>query len=290
MNAMSPIVDGRSGGLACVLTALAVAVTTPVLAEDIALVNHSFETPPLAEPQPGDANFGDPFATTTNEFEEGWVTTGPIYNRFGVDGQNDTGRFLNVDTYFPNPQGGDPILIPALPAGLVDGDHLGFMVVNPDANGTNATNIASIAQKSNALFETQTDYSFTMAVGSGVVFAAGAGSSVVLEIGYFTDENFDLGTFDPSINQFVTLAETPVLQTDVQATFPLLSDYTVDLSADDVTAAALGKMVSVRVKQVGGSDGTYNIDNARLSSQVVPEPATATLLLAAGALVFRRRR
>ncbi|XAM00184.1 MprA protease, GlyGly-CTERM protein-sorting domain-containing form [Phycisphaeraceae bacterium D3-23] len=289
---MFPLAPGRAGDMMRGLSVLAVTflITTPVMAGDIFLANHSFEDPPIVEPQPGDPNFGDPFATTTNEFEEGWVTTGPVYNRFGVEGQNDTGRFLNRETVFPNPGGGDPIVIPALPAEMVDGEHIGFLVVNPNANGTLATDVASIAQMSGADFETQTDYSFTLSVGSGALFAAGEGSTVVLEIGYFTDEGFDLDTFDPGIHQFVGLAETEVLQADVLSTFPLLSDYTVELLADDVTADVLGRRVSVRVMQVGGEDGTYNVDNARLSSQAVPEPATATLLLAAGALFVRRRR
>lgn len=272
------------------LSTVLVCVGSQAQETDIALDNHSFEDTTITIPQSGDPNFGDPFATIVNTVP-GWIETGPTYSRLGRTGQNDTGRFLNVDTLFPTSPT-TAVNVPKLDES-VDGDHIGFFVINPEVNGQDPLlplNIASISQETAAVFETQTNYHFTMSIGSGQVFVASEDSTMVLSIGYFDQAVPDPedDTFD-AVGSFVPLSRLTITQPQMDLTNFLLQDFTVDLFAGDVTVDALGENVAVMVSQELGAGNTYNIDNARLTS-TVPEPTSLALLGMSGLLILRRRR
>lgn len=243
--------------------------------ESIELVNHSFESPSVFAPDNPFRDINVAVGIT------GWQATfpGSVPNTLPIPpdvvlppellGQ------LNVGVFFNVPVPIEDIVIPPIENAL--GNQVAFMLVNPSADGVTDTQV-SIFQESQAVFEADTDYTFTLAIGNAVTFAADDSASLILSIGT-VDE---LGDF-----QAAGLSNTVFASELVNDRSGLLTDFDVTLSASEIGASLLGEQVAVRILQDGGQGGGINFDNARLTA--VPEPGSIALL-GAGALMLTRRR
>ncbi|MFK7790391.1 MAG: PEP-CTERM sorting domain-containing protein, partial [Phycisphaeraceae bacterium] len=186
-------------------------------------------------------------------------------------GQLNVGVFLNVEV--PVEPG---VVIP--PIANAVGAQVAYMLVNPDADGINDSQV-SIFQETEAVFAAGTDYTFTIAIGNAVTFAADDTASLILSIGS-VDSN---GVFQSAGTDNTIFASELVNNGS-----GLLTDFSVELASSDIGPGLLGDQVAIRVLQDGGLGGGFNLDNARLSS--VPEPTSLALLAMGGLLATRRRR
>lgn len=270
-------VTGRSSMCALAGTLLATVLCTHgVAANDISIDNPSFEGPSVLDPSNPFISIGVAVGI------DGWTATVPgsvppvlpIPDGLTLPdellGQLNVGVFLNVDV--PIEPG---VTIPAI--ANADGFQLAYLLVNPDANGVDDTQV-SIHQQTQAVFETGNDYTFTLAIGNAVTFAADDTASLILSIGYLDDQ----GKFQAAG------VGNPVFASQlVNNGSGLLTDFDVTLLAEDIDPALLGEQVAVQVLQDGGLGGGFNIDRARLTA--VPEPTSLILLGLGGLLVVRRR-
>lgn len=265
---------------ALVASFVAAGLSMSAVAQDIPLVNPSFELPDIPTPTPGSTNQAD----YVLPFIEGWEETGPITNQQGFDGKLDTGVFINTPVDF-----GGGVIIPPIPN--ADGGQLAFMQVNPDA-GQNGNEMVSIWQETPTLYESGKSYTFTIGVGHGVVFPPtsepGNPATIVLSLGFLGPTTGDF----IDIQNFVLEADD-LYPTDIPNSPPILIDLSVTADENAVNSpsadgAALGNEIVVRVMQMGGTGGGFNLDKARLSA--VPEPSSLALLGLAGAAFLRRRR
>lgn len=248
-------------------------------AVDIPLVNGSFELPDIPElpENPTDLDFVN--------FDEitGWQKFGPFKQLVPgiVEGTLDTGIFLNVPF---DPGTGTPIL--ATPN--ADGDQIAFMVVDESASGSETV---AILQTIGQTFEAGKSYDFTLGVGTslntplGVLTGATTLSdpeTLELIIGYGATNGSDI---TPIATRVVSALE---LSLDFSTFQVPLTDFTASSSVLDDSDAAIGQQMQVLVRQVGGTSGAFNLDDARLSS--VPEPTSLAVLGLAGLCCVRRRR
>jgi len=258
------------------VAALAAALPAWVSASamDIALDNPSFEQPPVTPQDPDSQNPADyvlPFVT-------GWDETGPEVTEQGFTGLLDTGVFFNQQYNFGTEE--NPSIVPAVPN--ADGDKLAYLRYNIDAGTSPENPVVSLSQQTSAVYDTLTDYTFTLGVTASFLDAPGSAdpvnnpSTVVLRLGYNDGSGGFVG-----------------LQDNVASVFDLnpdgsLKDFDVTVLGDSLSGDALGEQVVVRVEQVGGDTGSFSVDNARLTA--VPEPTGLAMLAIGGAMVFRRRR
>ena len=259
------------------LSAVALSFCGGVSAQTIAIENSSFEGPNVLAPNNPFISIGVAVGI------EGWQATFPssisdaLPIPSGVDlppsflGQLNAGVFLNVPV--PVEPG---VTIPAISNAV--GSQLAYILVNPDADGVADTQ-TSIFQETQAVFEADTDYSFTLAIGNAVTFAADDTASLILSIGSIDEQ----GLF-----QSAGTGNTVFASELVNNGSGLLTDFSVDLTAGEIAPELLGEQVAIRVLQDGGQGGGFNLDNARLSS--VPEPTSLALLAVGGLLAVRRRR
>jgi hypothetical protein len=238
--------------------------------QSIALNDPSFELPQIAPPGPGSTA-----ADVVLPFFVGWQETGALTTEQGFTGLLDAGVFLNI----PFDLGGGNV-IPAIPN--ADGNQLAYMRFNTAAGVTAPA--TTISQAAAEPFEPFSDYEFTMAIGNGTLQPAGASDpndpfTVVLSIGFYND--------DATVaSGFTALSSATVASTDLNLDGSL-KDFSVILSTDD---AIFDRQVVVHVEQSGGSTGSVNLDNARLTRTFVPEPTSLALLGLGGLMLTRRRR
>lgn len=250
----------------------------PTLAlTDIDVANESFEGPSVLDPNNPFISIGVAVGI------EDWSATFPgsvppvlpipdgITLPPEILGQLNVGVFLNVPV--PVEEG---VVIPAISNAV--GAQVAYMLVNPDADGITDTQV-SIHQKTGALFQAGTDYTFTLAIGNAVTFAADDSASLILSVGS-VDGNGDFQAADTGNTVFASQL--------VNDGSGLLTDFSVTLGADDIAPELLGENVAIQILQDGGLGGGFNFDNARLSS--VPEPTSLALLAMGGLLTTRRRR
>lgn len=239
-------------------------------AEDILLNDPSFELPPIADPGPGASP-----VDVVLPFFVGWQETGALSTEQNFTGLLDAGVFLNVPFDF-----GGGFVIPAVPN--ADGNQLAYLRYNANAGVTApATTISQATQG----FEPFSIYTFTMGIGAGFLQPPSSTDPInnpytaILSIGFYNDgTSVDSG--------FVSLASEVV---NVNALSPdgSLQDFSVTLITDD---AIFVQPLVIHVEQSGGSTGSINLDNARLTRTNVPEPTSLALLGLAGAMALRRRR
>lgn len=239
-------------------------------AEDITLNDPSFELPTIADPGPGASP-----VDVVLPFFVGWQETGAESTEQGFTGLLDAGVFLNV----PFDLGGG-FVIPAVPN--ADGNQLAYLRYNSTAGVTEpATTISQATQG----FEAFSTYTFTIGIGPGFLQAPSSTDPVnnpytaILSIGYYNDGATVASGFIPLASETVSVSE---LNLDGS-----LKDFSVSLITDD---AIFDTPLVIHVEQSGGSTGSINLDNARLTRVDVPEPSSLALLGLAGALAIRRRR
>jgi len=247
---------------------------TDAHAVDIPLLNASFEGPAVSPP-PGSVDQAD----YVSIFIDDWDKDGPLTDLGFIDGILDSGVFVNV------PSGP----IPAV--GNADGpldplNQLGFMQVNTNADGTTEP-LNTIWQETSTLFSADTSYTLTLGVGPSVTDPAAGGATLLLQVGYFA----------PSGGAFVAVATRVVGDSELKNPYdgalladpgyPLLTDFSALGSS---TGEALGNEIVVKLTQVGGTNGGFIFDHARLDASPVPEPGSIACLALAGAWCLRRRR
>lgn len=252
-------------GLALSLTAGASYAT------DITLFDPSFELPAISDPGAGAGP-----ADIVLPFFVGWQETGALTTEQGFTGLLDAGVFLNIPLDF-----GGGFIIPAVPNAV--GNQLAYMRFNASAGTTApATTISQITAEA---YDAFTAYTFTLAIGRGFLQPPGSTDPVnnpytaILSIGYYED-NATVGS------GFVGLA-SEVISVDDLNLDGSLKDFSVTLQTDD---AIFAKNIVVHVEQSGGTTGSINLDNARLTSTAIPEPTSLALLGLAGLAAIRRRR
>ena len=272
---------------------LALLIGGDLSAQSIALDNASFEDPVIP---PFDISLIDPelfnpgnelalrFAIglqLTETSIPSWVQTGDVFiDNHGV--LSDTGIFSNQD-------------VPALGVtGItgIDGDQLGFLIVNPLADGV-TEDFVSIYQETDAVFTSGEDYRFSLEVGNAVTFPATERTPLQIVIGYLDDSSGQTGS---EVFQPIKSKDILVSQLDNSGSGQL-TDFDLDLLASEINPSDLGKQIAVQVivaipddltqQEIGNIGGGFNIDNARL---VVPEPGSMALLGIGGLVLLRRRR
>ncbi|MEM9345799.1 MAG: PEP-CTERM sorting domain-containing protein [Planctomycetota bacterium] len=284
------------------------AVSSQVSAQSIALVNGSFEDPDIPQANLSLIDFSQinsqlefEFAIgrllSVDFFGSGWTQTGPTSNFTNPPNQQ-TGVFSNQSVVVNSPQ----FNVQIDPIENVDGDgvgfdQLGFILADPFADGV-LNDFVSIHQASAGVFEADTEYRFTLAVGLSSVFPAGDDAPLRIAIGYLDDTPGLEGS-----EKFIELDGLDIIASDLgpgtgtSGPTPL-EDFWVDLTPDEIAPELLGKTIAVEIRVDVPSDvpvqdrfnigGSFNFDNARLT--VVPEPTSLALLGLGGLLALRRRR
>lgn len=277
LNCLKEVVSCRAlVASAALLTGLA---TPQAQAGDIPLINGSFELPEIPElpAEPTDLDFVN-FGEIT-----GWQKFGPFKQLVPgvVEGTLDTGVFLNAP-FDP----GTGTLVSAIPN--ADGNQLAFMVVDAAASGAETV---SILQTTGQTFEVGQSYDFTIGVGTSLNTPLGVltgatplenPETVELIIGYGATNGSDITAVSTRV---VSALELSVNFGTYQVP---LTDFTASSSVLGGSDAAIGQQIQVLVRQVGGTSGAFNLDNARLSS--VPEPTSLAVIGLAGLCCIRRRR
>lgn len=257
-------------------------------AEDITLINASFELPSIpfpTDPNPDQADF-------VLLDIDGWNKTGPFGNDpRAPEGVQDTGVFINVPF---DPGTGELVLV----TDNADGNQLAFMVVNTDSFGPTEPAV-TISQTTSTAFEAGKNYTFKIDLGVSIVAPpsaffdptpGGPTNPEMLEliIGYGGGTG---DTINEVATQLVSATELVLYFGDGSPGDPPstpLTEFSVSTGLLDVSDDAIGEDLRIMIRQVGGTSGAFNLDNARLS--VVPEPSSLALLGAMGVLALRRRR
>lgn len=273
--------------------------------EDIALGDHSFEDLDIrlirgvddsTTPDPRDVALPVFQAELAPGFVVGtWQETGSVSSDAdtGFEGLLDAGIFLNI----PTETSGIPL--PAVPN--ADGDQVAFMRFNVlagtvDDQTDELIPATTISQQTSEFFQGDSKYTFTMGIGSaGVLSIPGSTQpetnpyTAILRIGYYDDGATAAGGFTSLADEVINITE--LLGDGTLTIGGDLEDFSVMLTTDSIIDPTLAsKQLVVLVEQAGGTTGSINLDNARLSRAVVPEPTSLALLGVAGVMVLRRRR
>lgn len=281
LNCWNDVVFRRAlAGGACL--ALALSAGSASALTDITLVDASFED--LAIPTPGPtADISEGvlpfFQHPSLPFNpNGWQETGVLSTEQGFTGFLDAGIFLNHSFDL-----GGGFMSPTVPNAV--GNQLGYLRFNSDANTTGPT--TSVSQQTTENFEAFTAYTFTIALGQGQLQAPGstdpAGNpyTAVISIGFYNNAASPDGGYTALASNVINIDQM------VSGGSGTLTDFSVVYETDD---ALFVNPLVIHVEQVGGTTGSINLDNARLTKTAIPEPTSLALLGLGGLLLSRRRR